>query len=268
MADQVVTNPVPPAADPVPAPAPVVQPVILADPTPIPGTVLPPVQAQPAAPAVPPAQPAPVAEAPASDYIAVGDPVADYGLGLLKEAGVSRAEAESYFQKAAESGKLEDVNMQALVQRVGEAKANLVMAGIRDWHTRANAASEVTRKTVYDAVGGEESWQVLAAWVKTNEGKDAGLAAVMPEIRSMIDAGGMQAKYAVMELMTRYNADPRTSGLNNNLLAGTAAPNPADFGPLSKREYQALIGKANDSNDERAVAQLRARRAAGMRAGI
>lgn len=201
------------------------------------------------------------------EWLTTGDEVADTAIDLMKDAGVSVKDAEGIFGKAMQSGKIEDIDIATLEAKVGKAKANLVLAGIRDWHTRVGAKNLATVAEVHTVVGGEAAWATLRDWAGKQEAANPDFAKDLAEYRGMLDAGGKAAKFAAQELVNLYNADPNTKGLNNSIVKGDGKPAPVG-GPLGRAEYYALVSAAEAKGDRQAVASLNARRRAGKAAGL
>jgi len=201
------------------------------------------------------------------DWLRTGDEVADTAIDLMKDAGVTAQDAEGIFGKAMQSGKMEDIDLAALEAKVGKAKANLVLAGIRDWHTRVAAKNLATVQSVHEVVGGEEAWASLREWAQKREAADTGFASEMEEYRALFEQGGKAAKFAAQELVNLYSADPNTKGLNNSIVRGDGKP-AAQGGPLNRADYLRLVTEAENKGDRAEVARLSARRDAGRRAGL
>lgn len=195
------------------------------------------------------------------EWLRTGDETADTAIDLARSSGLTKEAAEEVFGKAVESGKLEDVNVLALTEKIGKEKATLVMAGLRDFYNRKVASTAAAVQAVYTEVGGEDKWPALREWAKAH----------VPEreldgIRSMLDMGGTAAVLAARELVRLYNADPKTSGLNNNLTTGEAAVSTSSE-PLSRAEYLELVKQAYSKGDTAEVQRLNARRLAAKNSG-
>lgn len=196
------------------------------------------------------------------------DPSAQAAVELLKEQGVSPAEADAIFAKAIDSGDLRDIDVKALEAKVGKTKALLIMNGVRDYHTRHYVQVEQTVAEIKGMFGGDAGWESVKTWAQAKEKKDPSFKKELDSIRVDLDKGGRAAKAAAKDLLNLYNAAPNTKGLaNGNLVKGDGGT-PSDVSPLTRAEYVELISKAHAQGNMALVSQLNARRQAGMKKGI
>ena len=194
-----------------------------------------------------------------------GDEVGNSVLQTLQNSGVSTEEAKALLWDAVESGDPTKVDRDALVEKVGKAKATLIMAGIENVTGKNNAKIAEVTKVANDTAGGKENWKKASAWaVKALPGDE------LDELRNMLDKGGRQAKFAVGEIVARYNDDPR----NTALQAGTKQVQPDGKSskavePMSRRNYGNALDKLHRRRGTPAeFAALKAHRKAGIKAGI
>jgi hypothetical protein len=186
-----------------------------------------------------------------------GDDVADSVLTTLQNAGVTPDEAKVMLWDA----------VKALKDKVGDAKATLVMAGVTSFVEKQSARNAAIIKDIESVSGGEENWKTMAAW-----GKENLAAAALTEYRTMIDKGGAQARFAAGEIARAYNAD----SANTTLAVSTAAPTvegDAGAGPsarsTSRAEYVAELDAAHRGNPtEAALQEITAARHRGRTKGI
>lgn len=208
---------------------------------------------------------------PLTEYTKFQDPNAQAAVDLLKEAGVTPEEANAIFNKAVESGNLEDIDWKALEAKVGATKALLIRNGVEKYHAEGFAASKATEAKVYEILGSKENWAAVKAWSNKLAASDPAHAAVEAEIRRAIDMNGFIAEAAVNKLKGLYEADKNNSSLTTTsvLLSGdTVTVSAGDA--LSRADYnkelKALHAKGRVNPAEEAA--LHARRKAGMARGI
>jgi hypothetical protein len=224
----------------------------------------PPAEPAPAAdpaPAEPEAQTGeePPAEAPEFDPAAWSDErdeVADSVFQLLHEGGATPDEAKSLLYDAVQAGKVEDIDKDALVEKVGKARANLIMAGVKNFITERNQRTEAAVQAVHKTAGGQAAWEKVAKWVGENQPEG------LDEYRAMIDAGGRQAELAVAALVKMHNADPKTKSIGKTEIMGDGPSNKQQEG-ISQRAYGdrlAKLHRQNKATDEARSELLRLRR--------
>lgn len=204
------------------------------------------------------------------EYHEWDDPSAQAAVDLLKEAGVTPAEAQPIFEKAIESGDLNDIDVKALEAKVGKTKALLIMNGVKDYHSRQTTQNTETVDMVYGVFGGEQNWNTVKQWAQTREKSDKGFKKELDSIRSDLDKGGRAAKAAAKDLLKLYNGNPSTKGLGANSKNLTKGDGKAvDAAPLSRADYLTALKKAHAEGASQAtIAALDARRIAGKNAGI
>lgn len=202
-----------------------------------------------------------------AETFVVGHEAADASMAILKDAGVTKADMDFIFGKARVSGKLSDINIQAIEAKVGKQKAALVMAGVEAYHRDATGKATAIASTVHEVAGGKEAWDKVAGWVNAKAAADPAFRAEVAEMRGMLNAGGKQAKLAAKALVDQYNADPNTKGLaNGSLVKGDSAS--TGMAPMGRAEYLAEYKKAEAKGDTVAMSILSSRRAAGRKAGL
>lgn len=198
------------------------------------------------------------------------DPSANAAIDLLKEAGVSPAEADSIFAKAVETGDLRDINVKELEAKVGKTKALLIMNGVKDYHQRTYVENAKHVKSVHEVFGGVDGWNTVREWAQTREKSDPAFKKELDAIRDDLNSGNTRAiNAAAKDLLKLYNGNPGTKGLGNkNIQKGDGRPAPAGA-PLSRADYLVELKKAHGSGaSPTVIAQLDARRMAGKKAGL
>ena len=203
------------------------------------------------------------------EYITLGDEAGDAAIALLKEAGVTRAESDAYFEKAIASGDLNDVNWKAIESRIGAAKTKLVRIGVEKYYNDVYTANVAAVTAVHDVMGGKDNWDKVVSWAKVQEAKDPAFKKELAEIRQGIDAGGRSAKYAAADLKALYEKAPGNNGLGvSKVQQGNNKPVDT-VGAISRAEY---IKQMHVLTERRAppaeIAALRESRRKGMQAGI
>ncbi len=196
-----------------------------------------------------------------------GDDVADSVLTTLQNAGVTPDEAKVMLWDAVKEGDLTKVDIKALKDKVGDAKATLVMAGVTSFVEKQSARNTAIIKDIESVSGGEENWKTMAAWGKANLPE-----ADLTEYRTMIDKGGAQARFAAGEIARAYNADSANTTL---AVSETPASVEGDGGgspsarSTSRAEYVAELDAAHRGNPtEAALQEITAARHRGRAKGI
>lgn len=199
------------------------------------------------------------------EYAVYGDESADSAIALLKEAGVAPEEADKYFSKAIESGKLEDIDVKGLTEKVGKEKANLILLGVKDYHTRVTATVTKVVEEVYKVTGGKDQFDALAKWAQEREKTDGAFGTQLNEFRTMLDGTPTQARLAAQELVKLYNADPKTKSLNVTITHGDSTYSSGlDLQYINRADYVSALKVAEDKRDTAEVARLNARRKASV----
>ena len=194
-----------------------------------------------------------------------GDEVAQSVMQTLQNSGVSTVDAKAMLWDAVEAGDPSKVDRDALVEKVGKAKATLIMAGIENVTSRNNEQIKQVTETVSTVAGSKENWDKAAKWAVASMSAEQ-----VDELRGMIDQGGAKARFAAGEIVKAYNNDPKNTALS----AGTKQLTPegkstAKVKGLSRREYgDAIMKLERKGGTEQEFAALRAQRKAGKAAGI
>ena len=204
-------------------------------------------------------------EASKKEYPVYNDETADAVVGILKEAGVTPEEADTFFRAAVESGKLEDIDVTKLTEKVGKEKANLIMVGVKDFYNRNTQAVKTVVDEVYKVTGGEEQFATLRNWALEKEKSDPAFKAELDEYRNMLNSTPVAARLAINELVKAYNADPKTKSLTVNITSGDKVGSGGlELGYISRADYVAARKVAEDKRDFAEVDRLKARRSQSM----
>jgi hypothetical protein len=191
------------------------------------------------------------------------DEVADSVFQLLHEGGATPDEAKALLYDAIQSGKVEDIDKDALTEKVGKARANLIMAGVKNFIADREAATAAAVETVHKIAGGKRAWDAVAKWAR--ETSPEGLA----EYTAMIDAGGKQAELAVQSLVRLHNADPKTKSVGKTEIIGDGVSRKQEEG-ISQLEYGKrldVLSRRGGATDGERADLLRLRRL-GRQQGI
>ena len=192
-----------------------------------------------------------------------GSEVGNSTLTLLQNADVSTEEAKALLYDAVVAGDISKIDQEALEAKVGKAKATLILTGVKGFIQETADKNAAIKEVVYDAAGGEDTWNTLTDWAKASNTD-------ISEYASMIDAGGAQARFAVQEITGLYNADPK----NTAITAGTKRVEPSRGGaapavkPITRAEFVEQLDAAHAAGDQKAVDRIKAARKAGRAQGI
>lgn len=281
------TAPVAPAAGPVEAPqnAPV--------PTVVPST--------PPAPAAPQMPATPAVEAPAADekakaelaakeaaakaeekgqfgakvtYAPTGNPHLDAAVNFFGGLGLDLETLPGYQQAAQGDFGLIRAHLATLGIPGAEAYVALAEAGFKARQEVETQKTQAIQALILETEGGDGTqWAEALNWVRENT-EDA--PEQREQLNSLLGMGGLATKLAADFIMGQYRAQPgvstaaRKSAVNpNNASAGA----PVTTGPLSASEYSKAVEQLRRTNPGQEIegsdqlAQLRARREAGRRAG-
>lgn len=203
-----------------------------------------------------------------AEWVKLEDPSGQAAIDLLKEGGVTPAEAELIFGDAMQTGDMSKVKWDVLESRLGKAKAHLVKTGVIDYNDRVAKATRETTAKVFDIVGGKENWTKVADWVAKVKKADPSSKAKFDSIQAGLDAGGYTAELVAKELRAMYEADPTNNGLGTDKIVHGNKPDATAGGPIDKKTYQTEIKKAYAEGDQKLINSLRARRLAGQKAGL
>lgn len=205
--------------------------------------------AEPAGEAVLPA-PDPV---PAVKWQATGIESLDTVGALFDEKGVDGSTALEEFTKY---GEISQETYDGLVEKLGVHTANLIHTQFKSAVGELKAAAQKEATKIFEAVGGKEHWDQVAAWSKS-----AALSEdERNEYNSLLKAGGKAAQLAAKELKDRMMADPNFKSRADLVgSAGTPAGNgqaaPAQL--MDRATYNQRIREAENRGDREAAAAIR-----------
>lgn len=203
-----------------------------------------------------------------TEYPAYEDPAANAVVGLLKDAGVSPADATAIFGKAVETGDLNQVDLKGLTEKVGKDKATLIMYGVKEYYNTKMAVVKETVDGVYKVFGGEENFIKAREWAKTKAANDKIFQAQVAELNKLFDQSTVAAQLAAKELKAMYEGDPKNSSLSVKMQAGDAASSASANATLSRSDYLEQLKVAESKGDVNEIAKLHAIRKRSIAAGV
>lgn len=206
------------------------------------------------------------------DVAESGDETVDSVLDLMKESGVDVDTAKALLWEPIRDGDLSKIDRDALVEKVGKARATLIMTGAKAVVEENQRAVKAATDTVNAAAGGSENWSKVVEWAKKGGISEGDLG----EYADMINKGGKAAKFAAAEIVAAYNADAKNTALDagKKTLSGDSAPKTPAVKGISSAQYgDALVAaerKFGASSPKFAAARqaLKAQRAAGRKQGL
>lgn len=211
-------------------------------------------------------QPTEDAELDAEVWGTTGDEVGDSALALMQNSGMTPEDAKAILYDAVQAGDPSKIDRDSLIEKVGKAKANLILAGAENFIRRSQDRVATITQEVHGAVGGKDNWTAVQAWAQANVPK-----AELTEYARMIDAGGAQARFAASELAGKYNGDEKNTTLNANRAVITPDNKAAPSGKATTRaEYYAALEAAHKfgTPSEETLREINAARARGRANGI
>ena len=199
------------------------------------------------------------------EYPVYEDSTANSVVNLLKKAGVTPQESDDFFRKAVESGKLEDIDVTKLAEKVGKEEADLIMIGVKQYYSNNVKAVQDVVSEVHKVTGGEEQMNVIRDWALEKEKTDVKFGSELNEYRKMFDGTPTQARLAAQELLKAYNADPKTKSLTVNITHGDK-PGSGELALdyITRGDYVKQLEIAEGKRDKAEVARLNARRKVSM----
>ena len=194
-----------------------------------------------------------------------GSEVGNDVLGMLQESGISTADAKALLFDAVQSGDMTKIDRAALEEKVGKHAASIILRGTETFVKEQKIKVDAIIADVHTAAGGSEQWGKVSSWASKNV-PEADLA----EYRPMIDKGGAAARFAVAEIMGRYNADANNTTLTiNNPRAEATSVSPPASTATTRAEYVAALEKAHRRGaSPKEIAAIQAQRNAGRKQGI
>lgn len=201
-----------------------------------------------------------------SEYMDYGDANANAVVDILREAKIPVQEAHELFKEAVETGDFSKIDAAKLTEKLGKAKADLVLLGVKTYYESATQATKKTVDAVHTEVGGKANYDKVQNWARALSDKDPAFAAKMEGLNAMFDLNTTAAVMAAKELVALYNKDGNNSSLTTKQVNADKAFTTDDSGSeyLSRNDYLAKMKEANAKNDQHEINRLRAQRAASL----
>ena len=202
-----------------------------------------------------------------TEYPEYEDANANAVVAILKEANIPAQEAHDLFKDAVETGDFTKINMATLTEKLGKAKADLVLLGVQSYYNTFTANTKETVSAVYEAVGGEANYAKVQAWARAKSAKDPAFAAQVDGFNQMFDLNKTAALIAARELVALYEKDGGNSSLTKKQVHGDKASttSQSDAGYISKADYNVQIKAAYEKNDVHEIQRLRNLRQASLK---
>lgn len=203
------------------------------------------------------------------EYNEYEHPALKQAVNILKEASLPVEETNAIFAEAIEAGDLGKVDKAALVDKLGNDKAETVLVLAQSYMDTVMGEVAAFKKAAYELTQGQENYDAMTKWANEKAATDAEFKTAYDDIRSMVDSKNTRAiKAAVTDLFSLYKNDPETT-IVADLTVGDKAASTVGMEPLSRAEYTDALLKAQDEGKYAALApELWKRRQAGMKAGI
>ena len=200
-------------------------------------------------------------------------------IGLMKAGGMTPAEAALVFDEAAQTGDMTKVDMELLVEKVGEDNAKLIMAGFNSYAEAEGQAVLQRSMAIQDAVGGPDNWAKMRAWARGKAPGDEAFTKKVTDLTALLNGDSqVAAELAAKEFMGMYNADANNSTVaptptkEVDVMATPAVQTKSTVEPLGVRAYSEAVMDANANLRGAALnaklAELSRARAAGRAQGM
>ena len=193
-----------------------------------------------------------------------GDEVGNSVLKVLQDSGISVEDARGLLEEAVIGSDASKIDKEALIEKVGKANANLIVAGIENVIARREAHVQGVITEIHKVAGDKDTWNKVAGWVQKNVSE-----ADRDKYATMIDQGGPQARFAAQELIGLYNADPKNTsvGEKETIEGDGVAPDSGEA--LTKTQYFEKLEAAYNRNATQAeIRQIQLARQRGRKRGI
>lgn len=197
-------------------------------------------------------------------------------IDLMRKSGMTPGETSEIFDAAINSNDLSKIDRATLVEKIGEDKAALVIAGFTQWSGQEGAAVLEQAKAIHDTVGGPENFAEMVTWARAKAQGDEAFTKEINDLTEMMNGNPTQGKLAATEFQRMYNADATNTTLGaaksvDILVPNKAAPAVTPATPINARQYAEGVQKAQKMNGVARVAaerELSRNRAAGRASGL
>jgi len=193
-----------------------------------------------------------------------GNEVGDAVLTKLQNSGVTPEEAKALLYDAVVAKDLTKIDKAALVAKVGEASATIILDGVKSFIADVEAANTVTLKAVHDVVGSSENWDAVRTWAKENLTNEQRL-----EYAAIIDISPKAAAMAAKAMYEAYISAGNTEFTSTSAVAPNVNSNATAIEPMTAAQYFQAVEKANKAGTYEAdKGRLLQARLAGKKQGI
>ena len=194
-----------------------------------------------------------------------GSEVGNSVLGMLQNAGLTAEEGKALLFDGVSNGDASQIDMDALVAKVGQNAANIILSGTKTFIAENAAANQSIISDVHTTAGSKENWDTVSKWAVDNVPEDE-----LAQYRPLIDKGGAAARFAVSELMTAYNKDSKNSTISTSSPRAEAdSVSPPASTATTRAQYVAALEKAHRQNaSQKEIAVIQANRNNGRKRGI
>jgi len=194
------------------------------------------------------------------------DEIGDSVLLVLQNSGIDVEEAKALiYDPLTQHGDPTKLDRDKLVEKVGKANANLVLAGIENFVSKNNAKNAEILNSVYEVAGGKDNWDKVSPWAKANLSETE-----RNELSEMLDAGGAKAKFAATEIVNRFNQDPKNTSIGKSTTFEGDSTAGTQLKATTRAEYVKQLEELYNSGNvtDAAVQAIQKSRLKGRKQGI
>lgn len=198
------------------------------------------------------------------DTEAFGDTGSEVGnsvLQLLQNAGATPEEARSLLYDAVAKNDMSLIDQAALEDKVGKAKAAIILAGAKTVAADIAEQNKAIFKEVYSVVGDAAGWKKVRTWAEKNIPE-----AEQAEYNALIQRGGPAAKFAASELVSAYNGDSKNTEITDTPRYNADVDTSSSSEVLTAKEYYNRMAEATRKGLD--TTAIKAARARGRKKGI
>lgn len=203
------------------------------------------------------------------DYTEYTDPARRQIVDILRESEIPVEEAQEFFAEALKTQDVTKINQEALREKLGDKKAELVMLLAESYYKGAFQEMQALKDKAFEVTGGEDNFNAIKEWAQGKAESDPEFAKDLEEIRGLIATETPRGVQAGMKaLVDLYKADPNTT-VPADLEVGDKAAGENTAQPLSRLDYAREVEKAmKKGNYDDVIGELKKRRQAGIKQGI
>lgn len=194
-------------------------------------------------------------------YESIDDPAISSIASVFKESGVHSDAALKLFEKALDSGNVQDVDSKGIIDALGEVKGNMIIAAVKSvFYENAQKSAEIQSKFM-NTVGGEDAWKHIQQWIHTKESQDTEFKNLIDNYRELVNKDTASAMLVANALKSMYrdsNVTRKPSAFvqgdsRNTTLGYTPILDQQDFG----RQYSKARREGKYSQAEEILARWR-----------